>query len=202
MAVNNKYRFLNLPEGFYDSTELTQRFTAMENFNPTEAGQWRVDSSKPDVYTQALYDWLDEHNLESGAAEIFFFPANSFIGYHIDIDKNNVVPVSNYTKIVFSWGGLEGHEWQYANAKTGVDVEVSPNNCGSLHKRYHKDDVDVTDTINVTQPLLANVGVIHRARNVGNNPVWLLCLILRDKTTHKRVDFDDALTTLSNYIVN
>jgi hypothetical protein len=202
MPANNKYRFLNLPNGFYSSTALEQRFSAMEDFDTAQTGQWRVDGLKPDVYTDSLYDWLDEHNLESGAAEIFFLPANSYIGLHIDMDKNGLVPISDYTKIVFSWGGLEGHEWQYANAKNGIDPELGTNNCGSPHKRYKISEVDVTDTINVTQPLLANVGVIHRARNTGNTPVWLLCLILRDKTTHKRVDFADALTVLNDYIVN
>lgn len=194
---NPYYRFLDLPDCFFDKDAVVEKYSTTPDFDPNKNNQWRIDGNNPDIFNKNAYAWLTKFGCYAGVAELFYTAPGSRIRWHVDMSGYS--PVFDYVKINFVWGTDQDHYMEWAEPKPGLPTpEVGYNSAGSPHMIFKQDQVDLVESVTIDRPILVNVGRAHRAVNNSNQARWCLCLIPKIGTN--RIAMPAAVELFKDFI--
>lgn len=199
MISSKYYRYLNLPTEFINQSEITEKYSNTEGFDPSRNKQWRIDGGNPDIFNQDAYKWLRQFNCEIGVCEIFYTAPNKGINWHIDI--SGFSPVLDYVKINFVWGTEGEHFMEWGESKLPLDEhEIGYNMVGSPHMIFKNDEIDKMESLTINKPALVRVGVPHKAINNTDKGRWCLCMIPK-KINGGRLLWPKSLDLFKDYVI-
>jgi hypothetical protein len=195
--MSEYYKFLNLPKNFVDMPSLIAEYS--KTLDPTKHRQWRLEGELLNILSKDIRDWFDNLGCEIVVGELFYTAPQNSIRWHVDVSGYS--PVFNYVKFNFIWCEHNKHYMEWGDTCIpGHTPTVGYNTAGSPHMIYDTKEIIKTESVTIDKPILVNVGVPHRAVNLGITGRW--CLSLIPKKNSERISFDDALKIFSEYVLD
>jgi len=189
LSNNNYYRLLNFPFDFFDKEKIEKDMHG--NFDPKKNKQW---SSLDQYYNSQSREFFKKFDYELINAELFYTPPSGRLKWHIDMN-----PPEDFIKINFVWGS-NNHIMEWGELKKNSSMITRKTEVDSQYVSLSENDIISMKKIKIEKSALVNVGRPHRIINYSIEPRWCLCTILSYKS--KRIIFDQAISDLSEYVVD
>lgn len=140
-----------------------------------------------------LIELLTSFNLRITLLE-YFCKWNLQLG-SIHVDDNG----GDFTKLNWTYGSPGSlMEWYDVDLANPSKVFTTPIMTRSLH--WTPEDATLVHAQEVKQPSLVQVGTAHTVSNV-TDPRRTFCLVYRDKTTGRRLTWDQSVEIFKDYII-
>lgn len=156
----------------------------------------KVKHSKllPEHFHKDLHEFLSNNNLIILLAEAFHIPKFGILPIHIDGGQDN------YTKLNWIYGGTGSKmHWYRAKVKRQKD-EIGVTTIGTRYEHFSVEEVELIHSQTVGCPSLVQVGIPHNVTNPKEDRICISA-VLANKLTGEHITFNEAVNSLSNYIV-
>jgi hypothetical protein len=184
------YRFVEFPFHFFDQERL-----ASEKSKDLDVHQNNHWNRLVDIFEDSAHDFFSKFNYDITNAELFYTAPKRGLEWHIDMN-----PPEDFMKINFVWGS-ESHAMCWGELKNSSSTyETSFTKVSSQYIKLASTDIFLKKMLFVDRPVIVNVGRPHRIYNYSEKGRWCLSMILCAQG--KRILFDDAVNTLSEYVVD
>jgi hypothetical protein len=192
--MSNYYKFVNVPDVFFDAVslevELAELVKVRNNTAGTQVCKWGEQESP---FNKQAHDWINSLGLTLRRSLVFYTRPGNKLHWHDDGEHGDFV------KFNFVWGS-DNHVMQFG--ETVLDRSEYPllkNSAGTYYTLYRDTDLKNVESVKIDKPVLFNGNTPHQVINYGATPRWCLSMILGKDNS--RLTWSDALVVFNDFIV-